>query len=201
MWSWYCNVIQEKLHERRHNIERKLWKRCQITLLQIGKGKLHERYHVMNVERKLWITCQKNVVWKISTALWQHSFVNENSTWFWSIFIIFIRYICVIILLLLLGLWTPLWTYLMYITQQLNKLTKGCYNVWYYSFSIFKKHINWTFCIICLICKDFSRLRIRVIYIATRNIFGQTLRQRLSQTSSVTLSSKVKWKRVLAESV
>ena len=33
------------------------------------------------------------------------------------------------------------------------------------------------FCIICLIYNEFSRLRTRVIYIATRNIFGQTLLQ------------------------
>ena len=57
-------------------------------------------------------------------------------------------------------------------TEQINKtLPQRCNNVWYYSFSILKKHIcnNWIFfCMICLIYNYFSRLRIRVIYIATR---------------------------------
>ena len=88
----------------------------------------------------------------------------------------------------------------MCITQQLNKLTKRCCNV-VTTFDIThiqylkKKHILIEYfrnvCIIFIIFNHFSRLRTRGIYIPTRNIFGQTLLQRLSQTSRLQHSSNV----------
>ena len=56
-----------KLQQRFHNVEGKLWKRCQVTLLQRNPGKLRER-------------CRKKLYENISTTLWQHSFLTENST-------------------------------------------------------------------------------------------------------------------------
>ena len=62
-----------------------------------------------------------------------------------------LRYIYVIMLLLLL-LWAPLWTYLMYITHQLNKLTKRFCNVvttfdiTHFQYLMNKNtHLNWIF--------------------------------------------------------
>ena len=83
----------------------------------------------------------------------------------------------------------------MYITQQRNKLTKRCCNVVttfdITHFQYLKKHIlieYFTYlCIISLIFNYFSRS----IYIPTRNIFGQTFLQCLSQTSTLQHSINV----------
>ena len=80
-------------------------------------------------------------------------------------------------------------------------LTKRCCNVWYYPFSILKKHIynNWIstyFCIICLIYNDLTSLDWEPCHLHSHTNYiwsnvDTTLVQRLSQASSVKLSSNI----------
>ena len=85
------------LQQRFHNLERQLWKRCQITLLQRNPGKLHERCHKVAAKRCMKTSPQHygniHFEWKqYLIFIYIYSFIKIVAIFMIYIFHIFIYY-------------------------------------------------------------------------------------------------------------